>query len=180
MHPRTDEMLRHLDANRVVLRAAVDSVAAELRETRPHPGRWSVAEVLEHLARVESSLARLLGAKLTEANAAGRLPPATDVSPIAGSLNHDRIVDRRRAITAGERVLPRGEMDSAMALAALETSRQSLRELLTTLDGLDLSGFTMPHPALGIINGYQWFLFLGSHEARHAGQIREIGASVCG
>ena len=178
MHPRTDEMLRHLDANRVVLRAAVDSVAPELREARPSPERWSVAEVLEHLARVESSRARLLGAKLSEANAAGRLRPATDTTPIAGSLDHDRVVDRRRAVTAGERVQPRGEMDSATALAALDSSREAVRELLATLDGLDLAEFTMPHPALGPINGYQWFLFLGSHEARHAGQIREIGASV--
>jgi hypothetical protein len=139
-------------------------------------GPWPRSSSTWRERRLDSR--QVLGAKLTEANAAGRLPPATDASPIAGSLNHDLIVDRRRAITAGERVLPRGEMDSTMALVALETSRQSLRELLATLDGLDLSAFTMPHPALGPIDGYQWFLFLGSHEARHAGQIREIGTSL--
>ena len=99
MHPRTDEMLRHLDANRVVLRAAVDSIPPELRETRPSPERWSVAEILEHLTRVEEQLTRFLGAKLAEAKAAGQLPAATDVSPIAGSFRHDRIIDRRRAVT---------------------------------------------------------------------------------
>ena len=33
-----------------------------------------------------------------------------------------------------------------------------------------------PHPVLGPINIYQWALFVGSHEARHALQIREIAA----
>jgi hypothetical protein len=176
MHPRTDEMLRHLDANRVVLRAAVDSVPANRREIRPSPERWSVAEVLEHLVRVEESLVRILSAKLSEAKAAGQLRPQADTSPIAGLLSHDRVIDRRRPVTAGERVLPRGELDSTAALTAIETARQKLRELVTSLDGLDLAAFTFPHPVLGPINGYQWFLFIGSHEARHAAQIREIGA----
>ena len=177
MHPRTDEMLRHLDANRVVLRAAIDSVPPELRETRPSPDRWSVAEILEHLNRVESQLTRFLGGKLAEAKAAGQLPPASDVSPIGGSLAHDRIIDRRRTVTAGDRVVPRGDMDSATALAALEGTRVTLRDVVMSVDGLSLDAFTHPHPALGPINGYQWILFIGSHEARHADQVREIAAA---
>jgi hypothetical protein len=178
MHPRTDEMLRHLDANRVVLRAAVDAVPPSLREIRPSPDRWSVAEVLEHLTRVEEALTRFLGAKLSEARAAGLLRPESDSSPIAGLLDHDMILDRRRSVTAGERVLPRGEMDSATALGALESARTKLREVVLGVDGLTLDVFTLPHPALGPINGYQWFLFIGSHEARHAAQIREAGDAL--
>ena len=169
-------MLRHLDANRVVLRAAVDSVSPELRETRQSPDRWSVAEVLEHLVRVEEQLTRFLGGKLSEARVSGQLVPATDDSPITGSLRHDRVIDRRRPVTAGERVLPRGEMDSATAWAALESARLKLHDVVMSVDGLNLETFTLPHPALGPINGYQWILFIGSHEARHAAQIREIAA----
>jgi hypothetical protein len=33
---------------------------------------------------------------------------------------------------------------------------------------------------LGVIDAYQWFIFVGSHEARHASQIREIGAALTG
>jgi hypothetical protein len=174
MHPRTDEMLRHLDANRVVLRAAVDAVPPELRERRPSPDRWSVAEILEHLTRVEEQITRYLGAKLGEARDAGQLPPATDTSPISGLLDHRRVIDRRRVVTAGERVMPRGGIDSAAALAALENVRHALREVVVSVDGLALDTFSLAHPVLGPINGYQWFLFIGSHEARHAAQITEI------
>ena len=174
MHPHTDELLRHLDANRVVLRAAVDVVPVAARETRPTPDRWSVAEILEHLVRVEEQLTRFLGAKLGEH--AATLEPATDTASILGRLDHRLIVDRRRQITAGERVLPKGEMNSATALAALEAARVKLRELVMSYDGLAIDAVAHPHPVLGVIDAYQWFLFIGSHEARHADQIVEIGA----
>jgi len=178
MHPRTDELLRHLDAHRVALREAVASVPASLRETSPGPDQWSCAEVLEHLTQVEEQVTRYLSAKLSEASAAGQLPPQPETSPIAGSLDHDVVIDRRRRVTAGERVLPRGEMDAAAALAALESARTQLRDVITSVDGLALDTFTLPHRVFGVLNGYQWFLFLGSHEARHARQIQEIGASL--
>jgi len=65
MHPRTEELLRHLDANRAVLHAAVDAVPPALRERKPGPDRWSVAETLEHLSRVEEGITRLLALRLS-------------------------------------------------------------------------------------------------------------------
>src|SRR5215207_10361635 len=180
MHPRTEELLRHLDAHRVTLRAAVDAIPPSLRDTRPSPDRWSVAETLEHLAHVEGQLTRLLTLRLSEAQAAGSLQPETDTSPVAGMLDHALIVDRRRQITAGERVIPRGEMDAATALATLGETRTALRELIVAHDGLSIGVVSHPHPAFGPIDGYQWFLFVGSHEARHADQIREIASQLRG
>src|SRR4029453_712708 len=155
MHPRTAELLRHLDANRVALHAAVAGDPSSLRETRPAPDRWSVAEVLEHLARVEEQLTRFLGAKRSEARSAGALEPGGEVSPVVQSVDQRRLVDRSRRITAGDRVLPRGEMDSIAALTALEKSRLALRDLVTAYDGVNLGAFTHPHPVLGVIDGYR-------------------------
>jgi len=171
-------MLRHLDANRVILRTAVDDVPPSLRDTRPSSERWSVAETLEHLTRVEDQLTRFLGMRLSEARTAGVLPPETDTSPVAGTIDHAIILDRRHRITAGDRVLPRGEMDAATALAKLEDTRAKLRELIVANDGLALGAVSHPHPVLGPIDGYQWFIFIGSHEARHADQIREIATQL--
>ena len=177
MHPRTEQLLRHLDANRAELCAAVDAVPSQLREKRPTPDRWSVAEVLEHLVRVESGLTKLLTGRLAEARAAGQLAEEPDTSPVASSY-HGLMLDRSRLIVAGERVIPRGEMDSPSALVALTESRSKLRELIAAHDGLSIAVVSLPHPVFGPIDGYQWFLFIGSHEARHAAQIREIGAQL--
>jgi hypothetical protein len=178
MHPRTEELLRHLDANRVVLRAAVDDVPPALRDVRPAPDRWSVAEVLEHLKRVEEQLTRLLSMKLSEAQAAGALGPESATGPVVDPRAHRAVLDRRRQVVAGDRVLPRGQLDSSAALAALETTRAGLLELLSAYDGVAIAAVTHPHPILGPIDAYQWFAFIGSHEARHAAQIREIGDAL--
>ena len=180
MHPRTEELLSHLEENRAAVHAAVDAVPSSLRETRPTQDRWSVAEVLEHLTRVEESLTRVVAAKLSEARMTGALGPEEATSRVTDSIDHGLVLDRRRRITASERVLPRGEMDSATALARLDKTRANLRELVVAHDGLSLGVVSFPHPVLGVIDGYQWFVFIGTHEARHAAQIREIGALLGG
>ena len=180
MHPRTEDILNHLEESRATLHDAVDAVPSSLRESRPTQDRWSVAEVLEHLTRVEEGLTRLLAAKLAEARTTGTLGPEEATSRVTDSIDHGLLLDRRRRITANERVLPRGEMDSATALARLDKTRANLRELVVAHDGLTLGVVSFPHPVLGVIDGYQWFVFIGTHEARHAAQIREIGAVLGG
>ena len=178
MHPRTEEMLRHLDENRAVLRAAVDGVPPTVRETRPAPDRWSVAEVLEHLTRVETALTRLLTKRLAEADATSAFLPDAETSSVVATINNELLVDRRHKITAGERVVPTGEMSSDNAWTALETTREDLKALVRSYEGRDISSVMLPHPVLGPINAFQWFVFIGTHEARHAAQITEIGESV--
>jgi hypothetical protein len=56
----------------------------------------------------------------------------------------------------------------------LEHRRAKFRDLVRSADGLALAKVTAPNRVLGPLDGYQWILFVGAHEARHTGQIREI------
>jgi hypothetical protein len=61
-------------------------------------------------------------------------------------------------------------------LAAFEASRA--RTLDYARNGqVDLRGHAAPHPALGVIDGYQWLLFLSAHCSRHTAQILEVKAA---
>ena len=42
------------------------------------------------------------------------------------------------------------------------------------MNGLAIGQIELPHPRFGLLNAYQWVLFLGAHERRHTAQIREI------
>src|SRR5690242_6418722 len=99
MHSRTQELLQHLDAQHERLRAAVESVPRARREVKPTAERWSVAEVLEHLSIVETRIERVFTKRLDEARAAG-LGREQDSSPVVGTIDMDRLVDRTRRITA--------------------------------------------------------------------------------
>jgi len=176
MHPRTEELLEYLDAQREVLRSAVESVRVEQRELPPEAGQWSVAGVVEHLARVETSIARLFSSRLAEAKALG-LGPEQDASPILAALGMDRVVNRGQRFSTSQAAQPQGQLTAVEAWAALEAAGVAFREGFLAGDGLALGEIVHPHVALGPFNFYQWAAFVGAHEARHAAQIQEIATA---
>jgi len=173
MHPRTKELLDHLDKQHGRLRRAVEDVPRAQREVKPSPERWSVAEVVEHLSIVETRIGHVFMVKLTEARAAG-LGKERDASPVVGTIDMDRLLDRTRRITAAEAALPTGKLDCEAAWAAHERAREAICSSVRSADGLALGEVMHPHPVLGTINLYQWIAFVGGHEARHTAQIIEL------
>jgi hypothetical protein len=176
MHPRTTEILTCLDGEFAALRRAVDDVPQERRNERPAEGRWSVAEVLEHLVMVDKAVLKVSSRHLAAAKAAG-LPPETDTSPIIGTMPVELVARRERPLVAPEPLTPKG-MDAGAAWAELEATRRQLVEFVRSCDGLAIGQISFPHPALGNLNLYQWLLFPAGHHARHARQIREIGEQL--
>jgi hypothetical protein len=177
MHPRVAELLAYIDEQRAGLEAAVAGVPPELRAVRPEADGWSVAEVLDHLATVESGVARLVERRLGRAREAG-LGPETEDSSVLRSLDDvldGGIADSPLPREAPEIVRPRPDADAAAALASLAGSRAALRATLAAGDGLALGRVTAPHVTLGELSLYQWVLFVGQHERRHARQVRAIG-----
>jgi uncharacterized damage-inducible protein DinB len=177
MHPRIAELLDYAQVQRVTLFEAVSLIPESLRDRRVDVETWSVAEVLEHLHRVESGIARLLTRTLERAGPAG-LALESDMSSVLGSLDALRLTDRSRRISAPEPVMPRGELTAAQAMAALTESRLALVSALREADGLALGQVIRAHPILGPLNLYQWVLFVGQHEARHAGQLQDIARQL--
>lgn len=176
MHPRIEEVLKCLDAELAGLRSAVASVPPERRGERPAPERWSVAEVLDHLARVERSVLRACEQQLAAARESG-LPDESETSSIRALMPPERVANRDRPLVSPERLLPKGN-DADVAWAQVEAVRDRLREFVVSCDGLALSQVGFPHPALGTLNLYQWLLFSAGHHARHAAQIREIAGQL--
>lgn len=180
MHPRTAELIAHLAVHRQTLQQALAAAPVALRSMRPAPERWSVAEVLEHLATVEAQVVALLRRGVQQARADGRLAPLAGATPVVPTIDGDRLLDRERRIPAGAGVLPVRGLDADAAWAELATSRDRLIRLLHDVDGLSTDAIQAPHFVLGTLTFAQWVVFLGYHEARHAAQIRATVAAVQG
>jgi hypothetical protein len=173
MHPNLTDVFTKLDESQARLRAAVDAVPPPWRSTRPAPDRWSVAEILEHLALVETRLAGLLRRAVDTAMEAG-LPPETGARvPLAAALV-ERMADRVNKRPAPETAIPSGTLDHQAAAAAAGTARAALRDALARADGLALNTVTIPHQVFGELNAYQWLELMAGHEHRHAAQIDEL------
>jgi len=177
-HPRTTELLQHLEQNRAILREALDAAPLPLREQKPAPERWSVAEVLEHLAIVERQIGVLLQRGLRHATADGPLPPDTDLTPVVPTIDAARLLDREQRLQAREPVQPSRGLRAEQAWQELDASRVALRYVVLAADGLDTTSIKAPHPFFGELTFHQWIAFVGFHEARHAAQIRATTAAL--
>jgi len=177
MHPRIEEVINYLDTERSDLREAVELIPPAQRDQSPGTDRWSVAQVLQHLTIIEKRIGMGMTKWIADARVGG-LGPEIETSSILDSLPLQLIADRSQPRSAPEEVRPRGDIDAASAWTALEQTRAALRAAILAGDGLALSEVVQPHPVLGPINLYQWALFVGSHETRHTGQVREIATQL--
>ncbi|HET7551831.1 MAG TPA: DinB family protein [Gemmatimonadaceae bacterium] len=179
MQRRIAEVLGYLDTTRDALQRTLAEIPPELRERRPSPESWSVAEVLQHLALTEGRITEVVAGCMDRVRESG-FAPEHETTPVGASFDIDRVLDRSRPVVASDAVLPVEPLGSNAAWERLERCRAKLRELVISADGLPLAKVTVPNRVLGPLDGYQWTLFAGAHEARHTAQIREIGERLLG
>jgi uncharacterized damage-inducible protein DinB len=165
-------VLQHLAHSRERLLEAVDGLTREQRSFHPGPDRWSVADCLEHLTVIERNLLRSI-------QSAAQGAPEPEKQPEA--LGKDqRILEavpaRSRRVQGPAEVMPQGRWTNFdECLRQFEAARErSLRFAAVTQ--ADLRNHFFPHPFLGLLDCYQWLLFLGAHCERHVRQMEEVRA----
>ena len=173
MHPRLQEIDGFLTERRAEVLDAVESMHDPEGVVTP-PGAWSVATIVEHLRLTETSVSKLLHVTVSRLPADARVKE-TQTDSVLHRLDASRMANRDRRVPSPAIVQPSTDVALADALAGLEASRASLRNSLLEADGLALGNFTFPNQAYGMIDLYQWLVFVGLHESRHACQIRELG-----
>ncbi|MCU1257127.1 MAG: hypothetical protein JWO80_12 [Bryobacterales bacterium] len=165
----TDKAFRYLvETSENVVNAVKDLDGAQWT-FKPAPDRWSIGEVVEHLGVVEGYFQQNVVPRLRDAPA----PPADrDPQHVDGLVL--AMVDGP-PFGAPPQILPSGRW----------TPQESLREFLEkrnqTAAFLHASAaehrqHALPHPAFGVLDGYQWVLFIAVHSARHAKQILVVKA----
>jgi hypothetical protein len=158
-----------LEASRQGLLEALSGVTEEQWSRRPAPDRWSIAECAEHVAAAELPLARFFesGARLEPSEEERREIREKD------DFVRRYLRDRSQRGEAPERIRPKGRFATREeAIRAFEERRAAnLAYVRETSE--PLRDRHAPHPFAGVIDGYQWVLFLAAHTDRHTAQIQE-------
>jgi hypothetical protein len=89
-------------------------------------------------------------------------------------LVESRIIRRKSPIPLDSSLLNTKEE----MLGELRAARDRTLAFLQETSKQDLSAYFWPHPFLGMLNGYEWFEMIASHEIRHTKQMREIAAGL--
>jgi uncharacterized damage-inducible protein DinB len=138
---------------------------------KPAPERWSVAEVLEHIASAEDFLMGMVHEKVMTSPAR---PEGEDVAAI-DALVLTAVPDRTQKIQAPEPLKPTNRYGSPKdSLAHFEASRAQTIAFLT--ESKDLRDHAMDSPLGKKMDGYQWILFVAAHSERHTKQMLEVKA----
>ncbi|HZH34328.1 MAG TPA: DinB family protein [Pyrinomonadaceae bacterium] len=169
------EIFETIEKTRNKLTNAVSILNEEQAGFRPDEEKWSAALIVEHLAKTEGNLVRVIGKLLRQAEAEnkpsdGRIDPPVSFASIAETAQTTRF-------EAPEFIRPAGGAAIEESLAKLEKSRAALRELRPRIEVVDGSNAQYPHPAFGNMNLYYWLGFIGLHELRHLRQIQELLAA---
>jgi hypothetical protein len=171
------ELLGFIDERYAEFRTTVEAVPDDARERRPAEGRWTVAEVVDHVSRVETVLAMRFEQWVAEMRANGA-SQETETGSILDPALIARLRNRETALSAPERAYPRADVTFVDAWQAFEAAHAKARAAVAAADGLALGSRTEPHPALGPLTLYEWGIAAAGHEARHAAQIRETAAAL--
>jgi hypothetical protein len=174
-----EEIYGALDATRARLNASVEGLNEGEEQFRPSPERWSIAEIVEHLAMAESSSVKLFDKLVQKAEAEGRARSEGDTfAPVSLAEQAERA--RGQKFQAPDPLRPTGRVPLADSLASLEDSLAQLRALRPRIERADCAEQKFPHPAFGPLNLYQWLLFTAAHEERHLAQINALRQEMKG
>ncbi|MGC4051654.1 MAG: DinB family protein [Paludibaculum sp.] len=169
-----DYALSALHASRKLMLDTVSGLSDAQLKWKPAPNAWSVMEIAEHIEITEETLPQVVAAAMKA--------PATPEKKKADPRQTDyalmkNVPLRDKKLTAPESIQPKGRFAS---IAELEKAFRAARDrnityVRETTD--DLRSHFSTHPALGELDGLQWYIMIAAHTERHVNQMKEVIAN---
>jgi hypothetical protein len=163
-----DRALQYLETTKKNVLEATKGLSEAQWNFKPAPDRWSVAQVMEHIAAAEDFIRDLVKEKVMMAPAgeAGRDVKKTDEGVLM------MVPDRTTKAQAPEPLVPTNRFGSPDAsIKHFVESRATTVNFLKTTTGLRDHVADSP---LGKLDGYEFVLLIAAHSERHTKQINEV------
>jgi hypothetical protein len=168
--PEKDKALQYLESTKKNIQEATKGLSAAQWNFKQGPERWSVAQVMEHIAAAEDMLRGMTTEKVMVAPAA----PDRDVKHI-DEMVIIMVTDRTHKADAPEPLRPVNRFGSPEeALKHFVESRAQTEEFLKRTP--DLRAHAVDSPLGPKLDAYEWLLFIAAHSERHTKQINEVKA----
>jgi hypothetical protein len=165
-----DRALQYLETTKKNVLEATKGLSDAQWNFKPAPDRWSVAQVMEHIAAAEDFLQGMTKDKVmvSPAGEPGRDVKKTDEAVLA------MVPDRTHKAQAPEPLVPTNRFGSPEgSVKHFVESRVVTEDFLKNTTGL--RNHVMDSP-LGKLDAYEFVLFIAAHSERHTKQINEVKA----
>ncbi len=167
-----DKALQYLESTKKNVLEATKGLSEAQWNFKAAPDRWSVAQVVEHIAASEDFIRGMVVEKVMTAPAgeAGRDLKKTDDGVLA------MVPDRTHKAQAPEPLVPTNRFGSPEgSIKHFVESRATTEDFLKTATGLRDHVTDSP---MGKLDGYEFVLLIAAHSERHTKQINEVKADL--
>ena len=165
-----DRALQYLETTKKNALEATKGLSEAQWNFKPAPDRWSVAQVMEHIAAAEDFLLTLTKEKVLLAPAG---EPGRDVKKADEGVLL-MVPDRTNKVQAPEPLVPTNRFGSPEgSVKHFAESRATTENFLKTATGLRDHVLDSP---MGKLDGYEFVLLIAAHSERHTKQINEVKA----
>ncbi len=162
--------LRTLEQQKAETLDLLRSWPAARLDYRPAPDAWSAAEVVDHIAKVESGI---IGA----ARRGLEKPHRLGVRDRLGFIMIERVFKTPRRVkvpATAPQVLPEPDVSLLTAQARWDATRQELAQLVAEITPGQLRGGVFLHPVSGWMSVPQILRFFSVHVEHHRFQLTRL------
>ena len=160
------------DKIRDSLKTTISGLTDEQFAALPEDEKWSLAELIEHIALVEEGMTRICSKLLLKAQEEDK--KSDGAAKISESFLMKAAESVNLKFEAPERVRPSGTKTVAESLAKMEENRENLEKLRPLFESVDGTEHKFPHPFFGELTAHEWLALIGGHELRHLKQIKSL------
>lgn len=154
------------------LKALIESIQPEKTSVLPDGEKWTIAQILEHVAMVDESTVKICAKLLKKAQDAGQMSDGQVV--ISDDFLQKGAEIATMKVDAPSFVQPSAGKSVAESLAKLDETAARLDEMRSLFESVRGSDFKFPHPFFGEITAQEWLALKGGHEMRHIKQIDRL------
>jgi hypothetical protein len=163
--------LAYLEKTRAGVVAAAEGLSDAQLNYKVAPEKWSVAQVLEHIASAEDML---FGMIQSQVMSAPPRPEGEDIKAIDDFIL-TALPDRSQKRSAPEPLIPTNRFGTPEeTVSHFQAGRAKTIAFLK--DTKDLRGHAFDSPLGKKLDAYQWLLFIAAHSERHTKQMLEVKA----
>jgi hypothetical protein len=157
------------DAIREKTKQLMTALTDEQKTFLPEGEKWTIAEIVEHIAIVQDGMTKISAKLLNQAKAAGKTGDGT--ARLSENFATKAVEAQQLKFEAPDRVRPTGNQSIEDSMKKMDETRSALEDLRPLFESVECSDFKFPHPFMGDLTAHEWLALIGGHEARHLRQI---------
>lgn len=138
----------------------------------PDGEKWTVRQLVEHVAIVEQNITRLCARLVGAAKTGGKL--ADGNIGVSNETMEKWAASADAKLEAPDRVQPSGDVSIADSIEQLTANIDALAALRPDFETYDMTELKFPHPYFGELTATEWLVLIGGHERRHTIQLQKL------